>query len=308
MAAFQERDCPGRSDRNTRQCSCGWAGWRPIAWSTVSPGESSTTITCSPWPRPWRPSRGLAGRRFGNPFKAWIANPPRRDSVERCVILSEGCRSLLLPLALLLTAAWQALIWLNYQELAKWGVPVLLIAATAGSLGLLALRGSWWAPCTDDRPVALYRLALVAGHCGSRRYHGRGRRTGQGSHRPARHRGLGGGCSWIGRQSKRSEKRESQLLVSRLSRAEALELLQATAACPLLISPDEVFGLPGRFVLYSSIITPACRPSTRHRWSCVQTARHPGLHPRSLTLPGSSLPPLSLHEPRTRTCSHSTRS
>ena len=60
--------------------------------------------------------------------------------------LSQGWRPLLLPLAILLTAGWQALIWLNYPELAKWTVPALLIGATAGGLGLLALRGSWWAP------------------------------------------------------------------------------------------------------------------------------------------------------------------
>src|SRR5205807_2459373 len=54
-----------------------------------------------------------------------------------------GWRSLLLPLALLLTAGWQALIWLNYPEFAKWTVPLLLITATAAGLGLLALRGSW---------------------------------------------------------------------------------------------------------------------------------------------------------------------
>jgi hypothetical protein len=52
--------------------------------------------------------------------------------------------SLLLPLALLLTAGWQALIWLNYPEVAKWTVPFLFIVAIAIGLGLLALRGSWW--------------------------------------------------------------------------------------------------------------------------------------------------------------------
>lgn len=57
-----------------------------------------------------------------------------------------GWRTLLLPLAIFLTAGWQVLIWLNYPELAKWTVPVLVIAATAAGLGLPAIRGSWWGP------------------------------------------------------------------------------------------------------------------------------------------------------------------
>src|SRR5439155_4756757 len=51
--------------------------------------------------------------------------------------------SLFLPLAFLLTAGWQALIWLNYPEFARWTVPLVLITAAAAGLGLLTLRGSW---------------------------------------------------------------------------------------------------------------------------------------------------------------------
>ncbi len=54
-----------------------------------------------------------------------------------------GWRTVVLPLAVLLTAAWQALAWLDYPDLATWAVPGLLIAAVASGLGLLALRGSW---------------------------------------------------------------------------------------------------------------------------------------------------------------------
>jgi 4-amino-4-deoxy-L-arabinose transferase-like glycosyltransferase len=57
-----------------------------------------------------------------------------------------GWRLLFLPLAVLLTAGWQVLVWLNYPELAKWAVPALVIATMATGLALLALRGSWWAP------------------------------------------------------------------------------------------------------------------------------------------------------------------
>jgi 4-amino-4-deoxy-L-arabinose transferase-like glycosyltransferase len=78
---------------------------------------------------------GIGGAALWNCFQA------KKGSVP----LSKW-RSLLLPLAILLTAAWQALIWLNYPELAKYTVPALFIMAIAGGLGLLAFRGSWWAP------------------------------------------------------------------------------------------------------------------------------------------------------------------
>src|SRR5262249_7065366 len=57
-----------------------------------------------------------------------------------------GWRCLLLPLGILLTAGWQVLVWLNYPDLAKWAVPVILITAMAAGLGLLALRRNWWGP------------------------------------------------------------------------------------------------------------------------------------------------------------------
>src|SRR5262249_19423617 len=85
----------------------------------------------------------------------------RRDSVAdirrgaACYIINSW-RFLLLPLATLLTGGWQALIWLNYPELAKWTVPVLLITTTAAGIGLLALRGSWWGPA-----LALGLLACI---------------------------------------------------------------------------------------------------------------------------------------------------
>ena len=79
----------------------------------------------------------------------WSCFQPKKGSIpvsSKAQSIFSAWRSLLLPLAVLLTACWQALIWLNYPELAKWTVPALLITATAAGLGLLALRGSWWAP------------------------------------------------------------------------------------------------------------------------------------------------------------------
>jgi 4-amino-4-deoxy-L-arabinose transferase-like glycosyltransferase len=95
------------------------------------------------------PMAALTGIGGAALWKSFHSVPGRSvAAVRRRVLrsLSQGWRPLLLPLAIWLTAGWQALIWLNYPELAKWTVPALFIGATAGGLGLLALRGSWWAP------------------------------------------------------------------------------------------------------------------------------------------------------------------
>jgi hypothetical protein len=86
---------------------------------------------------------GIGGAALWKSFAGVSRNSVAAGRRGAARYLWEGWCSLLLPLALLLTAGWQALIWLNYPEVANWTVPFLFIMATATGLGLLALRGSW---------------------------------------------------------------------------------------------------------------------------------------------------------------------
>jgi hypothetical protein len=142
---WRTRTWPGRF--------CGCCRWLSSAWSRprAKNGDCPSggifhdyyVLTMS---APMAALTGIGGAALWKSFHSVHRDPVSVRPRGAARYLLEGWRSLLLPLAILLTAGWQALIWLNYPELAKWSVPALLIAATAASLGLLALRGSWWAP------------------------------------------------------------------------------------------------------------------------------------------------------------------
>jgi hypothetical protein len=143
VAVFQARS--SWTLRPEHQAMLLWAGCLATYWAVYSFAggifHDYYVVTMS---APMAALTGIGGAALWKSFQS-----VQRDSVAAsrrgaARYLWQGWRSLLLPLALLLTAGWQALIWLNYPEVAKWAVPVLFIVATAAGLGLLALRGSWW--------------------------------------------------------------------------------------------------------------------------------------------------------------------
>jgi 4-amino-4-deoxy-L-arabinose transferase-like glycosyltransferase len=117
-------------------------------WSwTLSPEHQSLLLWLG-WLATYGVTFSFAGGLFHAYYLVMLAPPLAALAGIGLVALWQGyrrggLRSLFLPLAVLLTAAWQALAWLDYPDLGTWAVPGLLIAAVVSGIGLLSVRGSW---------------------------------------------------------------------------------------------------------------------------------------------------------------------
>jgi 4-amino-4-deoxy-L-arabinose transferase-like glycosyltransferase len=118
-------------------------------WSwTISPEHQSLLLWFG-----WLATYGIVFSFAGGIFHAYyvvmMAPPMAALAGIGLVALWTACRrggwrAFFLPLALFLTAGWQALIGIDYPAVSQWMTPALVIATCAGALGLLALRGSRW--------------------------------------------------------------------------------------------------------------------------------------------------------------------
>jgi 4-amino-4-deoxy-L-arabinose transferase-like glycosyltransferase len=148
VAACQERGLsPWWTLKPKHQAMLLWLGWLATYYLVYSfAGGIFHDYYVVTMAAPMAALTGIGGaalwKSFESVHRGSLSAPRQREARY----VTQGWRSLLLPFGILLTAGWQALIWLNYPELAKWSVPALLIATTAAGLGLLALRGSWWTP------------------------------------------------------------------------------------------------------------------------------------------------------------------